>query len=106
MLAVPAVSPAWLDAPPLHVPLVSELSRNYSSDADFINALREMLDSRGSRDAVPVSDEVERYYSSIDGMSAIRAEDAIVATLSAKSGEDPKNGLPIGRAEGREGGRE
>jgi len=84
MLGVPALSPSWLDASPLHVPLASDLSQHYASVQDFATGLRRALADKEGGVARRYSGAVEDYYFRIDGQASGRVADAIEVALASR----------------------
>lgn len=82
MLGKPALSPAWLDTPALHVPGPSSVSLLASSPEALIEALDKLLCESSSVDKCEASQPLHTLYHHIDGHAAERVAQAIVATLS------------------------
>lgn len=85
MLGKPALSPAWLDTPALHVPGPSSVSRLAASPEALLEALDSVLcsstpeDDRQTRQPLQA---LRALYHHIDGHAAERVADAIVSALS------------------------
>lgn len=84
MLDVPVLSPTWLDAPPLHVPLVSNLSQHHANAAQFSAALAAVLDGAADQANAGATQAMENYYHHIDGQASHRVAEAIVSAMAAK----------------------
>ena len=90
MLGVPVLSPIWLDAPPLHVPLVSNLSQHYGSVQDFSHGLNQALSDRAGMVREGSTEAIESYYFRIDGKASDRVADAIMAAMVGKGANGSK----------------
>jgi surface carbohydrate biosynthesis protein len=85
MLGKPALSPAWLDTPALHVPGPSSVSRLVASPEALLEALDAVLCSSTPQDDRQTSQPLQALrilYHHIDGHAAERVADAIVSALS------------------------
>lgn len=84
MLGVPVLSPSWLDATPLHVPLAAELSRHFNSVHELAEGLS-LAQTEKDRDvARGAAQKIEQYYFRIDGQASTRVADAITTTLTSQ----------------------
>lgn len=81
MLGKPALSPAWLDTPALHVPGPSSVSQLAPSPEALINVLNKILHEASPVDKRETSQSLEALYHQIDGHAAERVAHAIVDTL-------------------------
>lgn len=93
MLGVAALSPSWLDASPLHVPLASDLSQHYVSVQYFVTGLRRALADKEGGVAQRSSRAIEDYYFRVDGKASSRVADAIAVALASR-GVPRNRGLP------------
>jgi len=85
MLGKPALSPAWLDTPTLHVPVPNSVSQLAASPEALLNALDAVFCSStsvGNRQAREPLQAVRAAYHHIDGHAAQRVAKAIVSALS------------------------
>lgn len=94
MLGVPSLSPSWLDATPLHVPLASDLSRHFNSAEELAEGLSLALAEKERGVARGAAQEIEQYYFRIDGQASARVADAITTTLTAE-GRSRSRDLPV-----------
>ena len=81
MLGKPALSPAWLDTAALHVAGPSSVSRLADSPAALLEALDAALQQPTAGDNFRACQPLQALYHHIDGHSAERVAQAIVAAL-------------------------
>jgi surface carbohydrate biosynthesis protein len=85
MLGKPALSPAWLDTPALHIPGPSSVSRLAASPEELLEALDTVLCSSTQLDDLQTNQGLQALralYHYIDGHAAERVADVIVSALS------------------------
>ena len=100
MLGVEPLSMEWFNTPALRLEAASRVSRGAACEAELIDLVRQGLDDR----LPPLAQETVEFrgkiisdlFTAVDGASAARVADAVLATIDAARREQPGScGTPV-----------